>query len=88
MALLQSVHTRRTDFAIRPLSGSRQDALDAISNERRGLRGLIEHDKGNILAQDWSRDYLDRYQRGEITPDLTIEHLSDLLEIFQQAGVQ
>ena len=52
------------------------------------LPGMHTTDDDYILAQDWSREYLDRYLRGEITPDLTIEHLSDLLEIFQQAGVQ
>ncbi|TMF52777.1 MAG: HAD family hydrolase [Chloroflexi bacterium] len=52
------------------------------------LPGMHATDDDYILAQDWSRDYLDRYLRGDITPDLTIEHLSDLLEIFQQAGVQ
>jgi FMN phosphatase YigB (HAD superfamily) len=52
------------------------------------LPGMHTTDDDYTLAQDRSRDYLDRFLRGEITPDLTIEHLSDLLEIFQKAGVQ
>ena len=36
----------------------------------------------------YNRDYLDRYLRGDITPDLIIECLSDLLEIFQKVGIQ
>ena len=52
------------------------------------LPGMHVTDDDFILAQDRSRDYLDRYLRGEIQPDLIIEHLSDLLEIFQEAGVQ
>ncbi len=39
-----------------------------------------------MLAQDRSRDYLERYLRGEIQPDLIIEHLSDLLDIFVKAS--
>jgi HAD superfamily hydrolase (TIGR01549 family) len=52
------------------------------------LAGMHVTDDDFMLAQDRSRDYLDRYLRGEIQPELIIEHLSDLLEIFQEAGVQ
>ncbi len=34
------------------------------------------------------RDYFERYLRGEIAPDLIIDHLRELLEIFQGAGTQ
>lgn len=33
-------------------------------------------------------DYLEQYIRGEIQPDLVIERLSDLLDIFSEVGVQ
>lgn len=61
------------------------DMQESASNP---LAGMHVTDDDFILAQDRSRDYLDRYLRGEIRPDLTIEQLSDLLEIFQEAGVQ
>ena len=48
--------------------------------------GLHRTDDDFMLAQDRSRDYLERYLRGEIQPDLIIEHLSDLLDIFVKAS--
>ncbi len=50
--------------------------------------GLLITDDDFVLAQDRNRDYLERYLRGEIVPDLIISHLRDLLEVFQEAGAR
>jgi HAD superfamily hydrolase (TIGR01662 family) len=52
------------------------------------LPGLLITDDDFVLAQDRNRDYLERFVRGEIVPDLIIHHLRDLLEIFLEAGAQ
>lgn len=52
------------------------------------LPGLLITDDDFVLAQDRNRDYLERYLREEIKPDLIIHHLRDLLEIFQEAGAR
>jgi len=49
------------------------------------LPGMHVTDDDYILAQV-KRDYLEQYLRGEITPDLIIERLSDLLDIFLEVG--
>jgi hypothetical protein len=42
-----------------------------------------------MLASIQKRDdYLEQYVRGEIQPDLIIERLSDLLDVFLEVGVQ
>lgn len=51
--------------------------------------GLHITDDDFVLAQVNSRDgQFDRYMRDPITPDLVIEHISDLLNIFFEAGKQ
>jgi len=49
------------------------------------LPGMYVTDDDYMLAQVKSRDYLEQYLRGEIKPDLIIEHLGDLLDIFLEA---
>lgn len=50
------------------------------------LPGMYVTDDDYMLAQVKSRDYLEQYLRGEVTPDLIIEHLGDLLDIFLEVG--
>lgn len=50
------------------------------------LPGMYVTDDDYMLAQMKSRDYLEQYLRGEIIPDLIIEHLGDLLDIFLEVG--
>jgi len=58
-------------------------ATDALS------LGLHITDDDYILAQEnRSETFLRRFLRGEIRPDLVIHHLSDLLDIFSEVGVQ
>ena len=50
------------------------------------LPGMYVTDDDYMLAQVKKRDYLEQYLRGEITPELTIEHLGELLDIFLAVG--
>ncbi len=50
--------------------------------------GMHVTDDDYILAQLKSRDSLDQFFSGEIKPDLVIEHLSELLDVFQEVGKQ
>lgn len=72
----------RTRMSTGPATRSEETAQD------KPLAGMHVTDDDFVLARDQSRDYLDRYLRGEIQPDLVIEHLSDLLDIFTKVGVQ
>lgn len=86
--MLERIGRAKSD-PYRAIAGTAFDAQPAEPGAHSTeLAGLHTTDDDYILVRDYSRDYLDRYLRGEITPDLIIEHLSDLLEIFQKAGVQ
>src|SRR5579875_648527 len=50
--------------------------------------GMHITDDDYRLAQLKSRDSLDQFFSGEIKPDLVIEHLSELLDVFQEVGKQ
>ena len=50
--------------------------------------GMHITDDDYILSQLKRRDSLDQFVSGEIKPDLIIEHLSELLDIFQEVGTQ
>jgi HAD superfamily hydrolase (TIGR01549 family) len=50
--------------------------------------GMHVTDDDYILSQMKRRDSLDQFLSGEIKPDLVIEHLSELLDIFQEVGMQ
>lgn len=50
--------------------------------------GMHITDDDYMLAQLKSRDSLDQFFNGEIKPDLIIEHLSELLDVFQEVGKQ
>ena len=50
--------------------------------------GMHVTDDDYMLAQLKSRDSLDQFFNGEIKPDLIIEHLSELLDVFQEVGKQ
>lgn len=51
--------------------------------------GLLVTDDDFVLAQVSSHDgQMDHYIRGTITPDLIIENIGDLLDIFSEAGIQ
>lgn len=51
------------------------------------MKGMHATDDDYIMAHaDHSRDYLERFSRGEIRPDHIIGPLTTLLEIFSQAG--
>jgi len=50
--------------------------------------GMHVTDDDYMLAQLKSRDSLDQFFSGEIKPDLVIEHLSELLDVFQEVGKQ
>jgi HAD superfamily hydrolase (TIGR01549 family) len=52
------------------------------------LPGMHVTDDDYMLAQVQRRDSLEKYLSGEIMPDLIIEHLHDLLDIFMEVGVQ
>lgn len=51
-------------------------------------QGMHITDDDYILAQMKSRDSLDQFFSGEIKPDLVIEHLSELLDVFREVGKQ
>jgi len=49
--------------------------------------GVYITDDDYIVARsDWSRAYLEQFQRGEIRPDRVIGDLAELLEIFPKVG--
>jgi hypothetical protein len=51
-------------------------------------QGMHVTDDDYVLAQLKSRDSLDQFFSGEIKPDLIIEHLSELLDVFREVGMQ
>ena len=50
--------------------------------------GMLVTDDDYMLAQVNSRDSLEQFISGEIKPDLIIEHLSELLDVFLEVGTQ
>jgi len=52
------------------------------------LPGKYITDDGYPLPPVQGRDYREKYLRGEIKPDLVIEHSRDLLDLFSEVGVQ
>ncbi len=51
-------------------------------------QGMHVSDDDYILAQMKGRDSLDQFFSGEIKPDLIIEHLGELLNVFREVGKQ
>ncbi|HEX6478700.1 MAG TPA: HAD family hydrolase [Ktedonobacteraceae bacterium] len=51
-------------------------------------QGMHVTDDDYMLAQLKSRDSLDQFFSDEIKPDLIIEHLSELLDVFREVGMQ
>ncbi len=52
------------------------------------LPGMHVTDDDYMLAEVQGGDYLEKYLTGEIMPDLIIEHLYELLDLFPRVGVQ
>jgi HAD superfamily hydrolase (TIGR01509 family) len=88
-------HTRRqareSEFRMRPLSVETFPGIDTADSqtpwrsEPTGVspEEMLASDDDYILARaNMSRDYLERFRRGEIRPDNIISTLADLLEIF------
>jgi FMN phosphatase YigB (HAD superfamily) len=80
----QQVLPQESHAGLSSLDPSADDpSTDALS------LGMHVTDDDYILAQEEKHStFLRRFLRGEIRPDLVIEHLSDLLDIFGEAGVQ
>jgi hypothetical protein len=69
-------------------SGEPDPSVDEPSTDGLSL-GIHITDDDYMLAQEEKYDtFLGQYLQGKIRPDLVIEHLSDLLHIFSEAGVQ
>ena len=71
-----------------PAPRSLDPSVDAPSTDALSL-GMHVTDDDYMLAQEEKYDtFLRDYLQGKTRPDLVIQHLSDLLDIFREVGVQ
>jgi HAD-hyrolase-like len=85
-----SIHSGSPATVVRPdfVPGSLDPSTDAAAPVP-PPPGTYATDDDIMLARAQNRDeYLERFIRGEIRPDLVIERLSDLPDAFTEAGVQ
>ena len=82
---IKTYGSRRTPFPTNPPMENPPASTETPDHETPAVR-LTGDDYAILSMQDKGR--LGRYLRGEIRPDLVIEHLSDLLDIFSEAKEQ
>lgn len=61
---------------------------EELSAYRKPSPGMNVTDHGSMLRPLQRSDYVEKYLRGEIVPDLIIEHLFELLNLLTEVGVQ
>jgi len=88
---LRKPHPGMFLHALKGLDASPEESLmvgDSLAADILGAQGLGIFAVWKRKKKIPKRDYFERYLRGEIVPDLIIDHLHELLEIFQGAGTQ
>ena len=85
---LSSSSTDQQSSPKEPILHSLDPSVDTSSTDALSLGMHVTDDDYMLVQEEKYEIFLRQYLQAETRPDLVIQHLSDLLDIFKEAGVQ